>query len=228
MKQLIWFLSVMVLAGAAPALADVLIYQFRSSSKNIGEGVEFSSSTRGYIVWNLEANHLTWITYSSRGADKYYSVSDGDPLVVSVAGASGHQFTTFSGASGTGGRYFLDFNRGLNQALKHRTGQTTLFPRTFKGQSHSIVTSIGPRLSEYTQTIVYSPKRTIAANDTGQTDDAIISGLRAELEARGYADLSAARALSPGSTATVSDMVRFQSLVPPARTSLASPASARK
>src|SRR6185295_18010780 len=79
MKQLIRFLSALALASAATAPGDILIYQLRSTSKNIGEGVEFSYSTRGYIVWNLEINHFTWISYFGRGDDKHYAVSDGEP-----------------------------------------------------------------------------------------------------------------------------------------------------
>jgi len=228
MKQLIRFFGVLVLASAARALADVLIYQFRTTSKNIGEGVEFSDSTRGYMVWNLEINHLTLIHYSSRAGAKFYGVSDGDPLVVSVAGASGRQFTTFSGVSGSGGRYFQDFNRGLNQTLKHHTGETTLFPRTFKGQSHSLVTSIGPRLTDNAHTFVYSPKRTIAANDTGQAEEVTVAVLRAELEAQGYTDVDAGLASRRSGPVTASDMVLFPSSIPRARTSLVSPVSVGK
>src|SRR6266540_4156164 len=48
MKNVIRVLLMLALAGVTSASADVLIYQFRSVSKNIGEGVEFTSSARGY------------------------------------------------------------------------------------------------------------------------------------------------------------------------------------
>jgi hypothetical protein len=189
MTKIIRLLLALALAGVTSASADVLIYQFRSVAKAIGEGVEFTSSTRGYLVWNLDDDHFTTLDAGVLSSGRYYKIADGSPLIVRASGWRNREFTTFSSAGGSNGRYLQDYNRGLDATLKLATGRTVRYPRTFKGTSHTLNTSVGPRLFDYARTFVYSSARTIAANDAGKTEEEVVAELRAELESRGYSDL---------------------------------------
>jgi len=215
MKPFTLFITcALMLAGAASMRADVLIYDYRSSAKIIGDGLETSASRRGYMVWNLEDNRLTWLYYYSRNGSKRYSTSSGVPVVVSVTGKSNRQYTTYSGAGENDGQYFMEFTRGLNKLLRHHSALYTQFPRTFKGTGHALDTVTGPGLIDETHSAVYSPKRTIAANDAGRTQEDVVTALRAELEAKGYVDVSSASA-SAGSISTSSTSF-FSRASPPA------------
>lgn len=198
----------LALAGATSASADVLIYQFRSVSKNIGEGVEFTSSTRGYLVWNLADDHFTWVESAVLSSGKRYRVFDGSPLIVTASGWRDRQFTTFSSADGGDGRYYQDYNRGLSTTLKLASGRTGYYPRTLKGLTRALVTSVGPRLTDTTRTFVYVAARTVAANDAGKTEGEVVTGLQAELEAGGYTDIESV-AVSGQTSGSVSVITLF-------------------
>lgn len=200
-------LSALAFFMAVSASADVLVYQFRITSKNVGEGVEFSGSARGYMVWNLADNHVVYVTYWKAGAVNRYVETGGTPLVVTLTGFRGRQLTTFSTVGEEDGRYLMEFNRGYNATLKHRTGGTYFFPRTFKGTSHSLNTSVGPRLTDTTQTAVYSPARTIAANDAGTSAEDVVAGLRTELEAKGYLNMNFSATASQHGSVSMTMMV---------------------
>lgn len=183
--------------------ADVLVYQYRRVSMNIGQGVEFVSSSRGFLIWNLEDNHFTWVDSGVVDGQRRYRVTDASPLVVTASGWNGREFTSFSGTGSTNGRYFQEYYRGLNAHLKSAWNRSVFYPRTMKGNSHTIVTSIGPRLSDHAVTYVYSQARTIAANNASLSEDAVLATLRAELETKGYFDLqggSVAKASSLSAT----------------------------
>jgi len=190
MNKCIHFLVVLVMAGAASARADLLIYQYRTVNTAAGNSTEFTYSYRGYLIWDLASNHLSWVSYSVQGSTRRYSLTEGTPIVATVAGARGRNYTVFTGAGSSDGRYYQDFNRGQNVSLTHKTGQTIQFPRTFKGQSHTLLTGATPRVTDNLHVTVYSPARTKAANDTGQTTEDVVAGLQAELEAQGYTNQS--------------------------------------
>ena len=78
--------------------ADVLIYQYRRVSRNVGQGVEFASSSRGFLIWNLMDNHFTWVDSGVADGQLRYRVTDSNPVVVSASGWNGREFTSFSGA----------------------------------------------------------------------------------------------------------------------------------
>ena len=214
MKRMIRVLILLVMAGVTSASADVLIYQVRNVTKNIGEGVEFSLSTRGYLVWDLANDHFTTIEMAVLSSGRRYQVSDGSPLVARASGWHGREFTTFSSAGGSGGRYYQDYNRGLNARLKIATDRTASYPRTFKGTLHIVNTSVGPRLTDYSRTFVFSAIRTIAANDAAKSEEEVVAELQAELEALGYSDFDSVAAAGQGAasvmtTAILNEQVRI-------------------
>lgn len=190
----IWTLTAML-----PARADVMVYQFRTTSRLIGQGTEAAGRSRGYLVWDLNGNHFTWVAYGSSQGVKCYKVTTGDPLVVNVAGFAGRSLTTFSAAGGGEERYFQDFNQGQNVTLRQRSGYTIQLPRIFKGDSRNLVTGASARLTSNTHTAVYWPQRTLAANDAGLTAADVAQDLVTELEAKGYVD---SETLSAGPSAS--------------------------
>ena len=188
-SRLLGLLMAFSLLGGFSIQAEVLVYQFRTSGKVIASGDEYSYSSRGYIVWNLGDNHLTWVSYAAGEGYKVYRITDGTPVVASFTGRREKRHTTFSGANSDSGRYFQDFNRGRAVVLKHRTGQTIEFPRTFKGLSHTFSSAgLTSRLDDNSHTMVYLQARTVAANDADKTSGEVVSDLVAELEANGYVE----------------------------------------
>jgi len=176
------------LIGTSSTRASVLVYQFRTTGKVMGGGVEYRYSSRGYVVWNLGDNYLTWVSFAASGDSRLYRVTGGSPVVATVTGQGGKRLTTFSGANSENGRYFQDFNQGRAVVLKHRTGQTIQFPRTFKGLSHTLTAGLSSRLDDNSHTMVYSPARTIAVNDADMAASEVVADLIAELEADGYVE----------------------------------------
>ena len=185
-------LVVALLISAVNAQTAVLIYQARTTVKRIGDGLEGSSSFQEFLVWNLDDNHVSQIIFAKAGTEKFYSLTDGTPFVVGLDGSHGRQHTTFSGAGGGNGRSYMEFNRGQNANLTTFTDFTVSFPRMFKGSGHILNTSTAPRLTDYSRTAVFSPKRTVSANDAGLTEEEVIAVLETELQLKGYINPDAA------------------------------------
>src|SRR5439155_21834897 len=81
MNKCIHLLVVLVMAGAASARADLLIYQYRTVNTAAGNSTEFTYSYRGYLIWDLASNHLSWVSYSVQGSTRRYSLTEGTPNV---------------------------------------------------------------------------------------------------------------------------------------------------
>jgi hypothetical protein len=194
LKLVVWLLFGTVLLTPMLASAELIIYKGTRKDSIMAEGHNLVLNSKLILIVDYASSQSTVFLYSSvSGIKRYSSTQLTNAHFVDVLGKSGNylaiakspdQCQIDSGVTGEG-VYF----KGRNANLKINKSSTASFPKIMSGQASGLGYSTNsgqPYLGEGTWKAVFDSSATIASNQDGETFDAAVARVTAQLESMGY------------------------------------------
>jgi hypothetical protein len=194
MKYLLRILLAAVILAPTLARAELVLYKGIRKDTYTGEGYARALTLRMILVVDHDTAQAAALYYATIKGTKHYSTSLWtNTHFVQVAAARGSstaiarpptQCEIDSGSTGEG-----VYCAGPNRTLTVNTNSTIFFPGTLRDKGNGLFysdTSGEPVLGDGSFHLVFDRASTVASNKAGESFDAALARLTAQLESRGY------------------------------------------